>query len=74
MDKEQLRQNGNVDAENHHGGSSSDMCCIGLDVQEKAISYCVKDASGQVHREGKIEATRNELDLWTKMLPQLLDA
>ena len=30
------------------------MYYIGLDVHKKTISYCVKDASGQVHREGKI--------------------
>ena len=38
------------------------MYYIGLDVHKKTISYCVKDASGQVHREGKIGATRRELD------------
>jgi hypothetical protein len=27
------------------------MYYIGLDVHKKTISYCVKDASGQVHRE-----------------------
>jgi len=30
------------------------MYYIGLDVHKKTISYCVKDASGQVHREGTI--------------------
>jgi hypothetical protein len=38
------------------------MYYIGLDVHKKAISYCVKDASGQVHQEGQIGATRWELD------------
>ena len=28
------------------------MYYIGLDVHKKTISYCVKDASGHVHREG----------------------
>jgi hypothetical protein len=28
------------------------MYYIGLDVHKKAISYCIKDASGQVHRGG----------------------
>jgi transposase len=46
------------------------MYYIGLDVHKKTISYCVKDASGQVHREGTIGATRNELDRWIKTLPQ----
>ena len=40
------------------------MYYIGMDVHKKTISYCVKDASGQVHREGTIGATRRELDLW----------
>jgi hypothetical protein len=34
------------------------MYYIGLDVHKKTISYCVKDASGQVHGEGKVGATR----------------
>jgi transposase len=46
------------------------MYYIGLDVHKKTISYCIKDASGQVHREGTIGATRNELDWWVKTLPQ----
>jgi transposase len=46
------------------------MYYIGLDVHKKTISYCVKDASGQIHKEGKIGATRYELDCWMKALPQ----
>src|SRR5580658_8293828 len=46
------------------------MYYIGLDVHKKTISYCVKDASGQVHQEGKVGATRRELDSWIKTLPQ----
>src|SRR6266849_9714837 len=46
------------------------MYYIGLDVHKKAISYCVKDASGRIHDEGKIGATRNDLDSWMKTLPQ----
>jgi len=46
------------------------MYYIGLDVHKKTISYCVKDASGQVHREGTIGANRNELNWWMKTLPQ----
>ena len=45
------------------------MSYIGLDVHKKTISYCVKDASGQIHREGKIGSTRRELDWWMKTLP-----
>src|SRR5208337_3923087 len=46
------------------------MYYIGLDVHKKTISYCVKDRSGQVLQEGKIGATRGELDSWMKTLPQ----
>jgi transposase len=46
------------------------MYYIGLDVHKKTISYCVKDASGRIHEEGKIGATRNDLDSWMKILPQ----
>jgi transposase len=46
------------------------MYYIGLDVHKKTISFCVKDASGQVHREGQVGATRWELDSWMKNLPQ----
>jgi len=46
------------------------MYYIGLDVHKKTISYGVKDASGQVHQEGKVGATRWELDDWMKTLPQ----
>jgi transposase len=38
------------------------MVKLGLDVHTKTIRYCVKDASGPVHRNGRIEATRRELD------------
>ena len=33
------------------------MYYIGLDVHKKTISYCVKDAAGRVHQEGKIGST-----------------
>jgi hypothetical protein len=46
------------------------MYYIGLDVHKKTISYCVKDTGGQIHREGTIGASRNELDWWIKTLPQ----
>jgi transposase len=46
------------------------MYYIGLDVHKKTISYCVKDASGRVHQEGKVGATRWELDAWMETLPQ----
>jgi transposase len=46
------------------------MYYIGLDVHKKMISYCVKDGSGKIHSEGKIPATRYDLDCWMKNLPQ----
>src|SRR5260370_961449 len=50
--------------------SEAPMYYIGLDIHKKTISYCVKDASGQIHREGKIGSARCELDSWIKTLPQ----
>jgi hypothetical protein len=41
-----------------------------MDVHKKTISYCVKDASGRIHDEGVIGATRNDLDRWMKILPR----
>jgi transposase len=46
------------------------MYYIGLDVHKKTISYCVKDAAGKIHREGKMGSTRRDLDAWIKTLPQ----
>ena len=46
------------------------MYYIGLDVHKKTISYCVKDAAGCVHREGRIGSTRRELDAWITTLPE----
>ena len=46
------------------------MYYIGLDVHKKTISYCIKDAGGQILREGNVGATRNELDAWMKTLPR----
>ena len=43
---------------------------IGLDVHKRKISYCVKDSSGRVFAEGLLSATRLDLDLWMKTLPQ----
>ena len=46
------------------------MYYIGLDVHKRTISYCVKDAAGRVQMEGKVGATRRELDAWIKTLLQ----
>src|SRR6201987_6198702 len=44
------------------------MYFIGLDVHKKTISFCVKDAAGRVHQEGKIGSTRRELDGWIQTM------
>ena len=46
------------------------MYYIGLDVHKRKISYCVKDSGGKVYAEGSLPATRIDLDLWMKTLPQ----
>jgi transposase len=46
------------------------MYYIGLDVHKRTISYCVKDVSGRIHREGSIPATRMDLDRWMSTLPR----
>jgi hypothetical protein len=46
------------------------MYYIGLDVHNRTISYCVKDAAGHLHREGKIGSTPCELDAWIMPPPQ----
>src|SRR5712664_911296 len=46
------------------------MYYIGLDVHKKTIDYCVKDGSGRIYAAGSIRATRLELDMWMKTLPQ----
>jgi hypothetical protein len=46
------------------------MYYIGLDIHKKTISFCIKDAGGLVHQQGKVAATRSDLDTWMKMLPQ----
>jgi hypothetical protein len=43
---------------------------IGLDVHKKTISYCVKDGCGHIHAEGAIAATRRDMDMGMKTLPQ----
>src|SRR6202008_4555981 len=59
-----------ADSEFNLGGSSETMYYIGLDVHKRTISYCVKDAAGCVHQEGRIGSTRRELDAWIRTLPQ----
>ena len=57
--------NEKVDSENSHGGSSWRVCIT------SAWMFTRKRlASGQILQEGKIGATRGELDGWMKTLPQ----
>jgi transposase len=46
------------------------MYYIGLDVHKKTISFCVKDAAGHGHQEGKVGSTRRELNAWIQTLPE----
>jgi len=46
------------------------MYYIGLDVHKRTISYCVKDVAGRIFAEGKIPATRLDVDRWMRNLPQ----
>ena len=46
------------------------MYYIGLDTHKKSISFCVKDAGGQIYQQGKVAATRPHLDAWMQSLPQ----
>ena len=46
------------------------MYYIGMDIHKKTISYCVKDAAGRMHMEGKIGSTRQQLDSWLRTLPR----
>lgn len=47
----------------------NDYYFVGLDVHKQVIAYCVKTASGEIVREGKVSATRAALDEWIKTLP-----
>ena len=46
------------------------MYYIGLDVHKQKISYCAKDVGGKIYAEGRIPATRLDLNRWMKTLPQ----
>jgi transposase len=43
---------------------------VGLDVHKKTISFCVKNAAGDILQEGRLRATREALDRWIEQLPQ----
>jgi transposase len=46
------------------------MYYIGLDVHKQKISCCVKDSSGKLFVEGRIPASRQDLDCSMKNLPE----
>ncbi|MGH2375018.1 MAG: IS110 family transposase [bacterium] len=43
---------------------------IGFDVHKRTISFCVKDAAGQVLEQGVIPATRAAVTAWAKRRPR----
>src|ERR1700731_2863416 len=49
-------------------GHNTSMNFIGLDIHKKTISYCVKDAAGEVLAESTISSTRQSLDAWMRTL------
>jgi hypothetical protein len=65
-----------ADSENYPRRLLRDIFALGFGIEDvwhvhkKTISYCVKDAAGKIHQEGKIGSTRRELDSWIKTLPQ----
>src|ERR1700756_3699305 len=62
--------NGNVDSDNNHGGSSRTYVLHRARCSQEDDRLLRQDASGQVHQEGKVGATRWELDDWMKTLPR----
>ena len=52
------------------GSPMEGMYYIGFDVPKRTISYCVKDVTGKIFCEGKMPATRLDVDRWLKALPQ----
>jgi hypothetical protein len=62
---------GQADSENNLGGSSETICITSdWKYTRRRSSYCVKDAAGCVHSEGKIDSTRRELGAWGRTLLQ----
>jgi len=42
---------------------------VGLDVHKQTISYCVKEVSGEIVDQGRVDATRTALTGWAEALP-----
>jgi transposase len=43
---------------------------VGMDIHKETISFCVKQNQGEIVSEGRIRATRVELDQWQQRLPR----
>jgi len=43
---------------------------VGMDVHKQVIAFCTKKPAGEIVGEGKIRATRAELDEWMKTVPE----
>ena len=43
---------------------------IGLDVHKKSVNYCVKTGDGEIVREGRVAALRDDLRLWARAQPK----
>ena len=43
---------------------------VGLDVHKKMIAYCIKRVDGEIVDEGKVRATRRDLEAWSERLPK----
>jgi transposase len=67
---EKAELNGNVDSENNHGGSLRTYVLHRAGCSQEDDQLLRQGASGRVHREGKLGATRCELDGWMRTLPQ----
>src|SRR6266849_4436461 len=67
---EKAELNGNVDSDNNHGGSSRTYVLHRTRCSQEDDQLLRQDASGQVHQEGKVGATRWELNDWMNTLPQ----
>jgi hypothetical protein len=63
---------GDADSENNHGGSSRTYVLHRTGSAQKDGQLLREDGSGKIHQQGKVGATRGELELdtWLKTLPQ----
>ena len=43
---------------------------VGLDIHKRSINYCVKDQRGEIVGEGRMGASRGDLEQWRRGLPE----